>query len=191
MHKVILISGSPRKDGNSMDALQVAAEELQAAGLETEIVTLAGMNIGSCLACPRCGFSDGGRCVIDDGANEIYAKIGQADGLILAAPVYFGTARGDMMNFIQRLGMCSNRHGRFLEGMVGGPIAVARRGGQTTALSEMLMFCYICGMTVCGSHYWNMLFGMGKGEALQDAEGVSTVRLFARRVADTISKTRG
>jgi multimeric flavodoxin WrbA len=191
MHKVILISGSPRQDGNSMDILQVAAGEIAAAGLAAEIITLAGKNIRSCLACPSCSCSDGGHCIIDDGANEIFAKIEQADGLILAAPVYFGTARGDMMSFIQRLGMYSNRHGRFLQGMVGGPIAVARRGGHTMALSEMLMFFYICGMTVCGSHYWNMLFGMDKGDALQDAEGISTVRLFARRVADTIIKTRG
>lgn len=191
MHKVILISGSPRKDGNSMAALKIAAEQIEATGLEAEIITLAGMNIRSCVACGKCNSSDPSGCAIDDGANEIFAKIQQADGLILAAPVYYGTTRGDMMSFIQRLGMYSSRHGRFLAGMVGGPIAVARRGGHTTALSEMLMFCYICGMTVCGSNYWNMLFGAAKGEVLDDAEGVATVRLFADNVAETIKKTRG
>ena len=189
MHKVILVSGSPRKDGNSMAALELAAEELQAAGVEAEIISLAGMDIGACRACPACQCGNGG-CVIKDGANEIYEKIRHADGLILAAPVYFGTARGDMMNFIQRLGMYSGRNGRFLAGMVGGPIAVARRGGHTNTLNEMLMFCYICGMNVCGSNYWNMMFGAKPGQVLEDEEGVSTIRTFAHNVAELIKKVR-
>ena len=189
MKKVILVSGSPRREGNSMAALNIAAEEIRAAGLDAEIISIAGMNIGACRACSACQCGEGG-CVIDDGANEIYEKIRHADGLILAAPVYFGTARGDMMNFIQRLGMYSARNGRFLEGMVGGPIAVARRGGHTTALNEMLMFCYICGMTVCGSRYWNMLFGAKPGEVLDDEEGVNTVKIFAANVAKLIKKVR-
>ncbi|MBQ1501030.1 MAG: flavodoxin family protein [Firmicutes bacterium] len=188
-YKVMLISGSPRKKGNSMAALKLAAEELQAAGLETEIVSLAGMDIGACRACSPCQCGSGG-CIIKDGANEIYEKIREADGLILAAPVYYGTPRGDIMNFIQRLGMYSARNGRFLEGKVGGPIAVARRGGHTAALNEMLMFCYICGMVVCGSHYWNMMVGMDPGDVLDDEEGVSTVRTFAKNVARTIKKLR-
>jgi len=187
MAKVILISGSPRKEGNSMAALKVAQAELEAAGLETEIISFFGKEIGCCRACPECHCGKGG-CVIDDGCNEIFEKIRAAEGLILAAPVYFGTARGAMMNFIQRLGMYSARNGRFLEGKVGGPIAVARRGGHTTALNEMLMFCYICGMTVCGSRYWNMMLGAAPGQVLEDEEGVATVQTFAANVAGLIKK---
>lgn len=189
MHKVILISGSPRRDGNTMDLIRVAAEEIEAAGCETEIVSLAGKNIRACSACPNCNGS--GRCAIDDGANEIFAKIAASDGLIVGAPVYFGTARGDLMNLLQRLGMYSFRHDNFLSGMVGGPIVVGRRGGHTATIQELLMFSFICGMTVCGSNYWNIVYGKGKGEALADEEGVATIRKFARNVATTILKTRG
>lgn len=189
MHKVILISGSPRKDGNTMDVLNIAAEEITAAGCEAEIVSFFGRNIRSCIACPNC--NNGGQCILDDGANEIFAKIAKADGLIIGSPVYYGTARGDMMNFLQRLGMYSARHGNFLNGMVGGPVVVGRRGGHTATIQELLMFSFICGMTICGSNYWNIVYGRGKGEALQDEEGINTIRKFARNVADTINKTRG
>jgi multimeric flavodoxin WrbA len=189
MHKVILISGSPRADGNTMDLIKIAAAEIEESGCEAETISLAGKNIRACLACPNCNSN--GCCVIDDGANEVFTKIAAADGLIVGAPVYFGTARGDLMNLLQRLGMYSFRHGNFLRGMVGGPIVVGRRGGHTATLQELLMFSFICGMTVCGSNYWNIVYGKGKGEALADEEGVATVRLFARNVAQTIIKTRG
>ena len=189
MHKVIIISGSPRKDGNTMDLLHIAAEEIEKAGCEAEIISLAGKDIKGCIACPNC-CAEHGKCILDDGANEIFDKIAHADGLIIGAPVYFGTARGDMMNFLQRLGMYSFRHGNFINGMVGGPVVVGRRGGHTATIQELLMFSFICGMTVCGSNYWNIVYGRNKGEALQDEEGVATIRKFANNVAETIKKTR-
>lgn len=189
MHKVILISGSPRKDGNTMDLLRVAAEEIEQAGCEAEIISLAGKKIQGCIACGADCCAKGG-CVLDDGANEIFEKIAQADGLIVGAPVYYGTARGDMMNLLQRLGMYSAHHGSFLNGMVGGPVVVGRRGGHTATIQELLMFSFICGMTVCGSNYWNIAYGLNRGDALQDEEGVATIRQFARNVAETIKKTR-
>jgi multimeric flavodoxin WrbA len=75
--------------------------------------------------------------------------------------------------------------------MVGGPVVVGRRGGHTATIQELLMFSFICGMTICGSNYWNIVYGRSKGEALEDEEGINTVRQFARNVADTIKKTRG
>jgi multimeric flavodoxin WrbA len=188
MHKVVLISGSPRKGGNTMDMLKIVAEEIAATGIETEIISLSGKNIRACLACPECNKD--GSCVIDDGSNEIFAKIEQADGLIVGSPVYFGTARGDLMNLLQRLGMYSFRHGHFLSGMVGGPVVVGRRGGHTATIQELLMFSFICGMTICGSNYWNIAFGRNKGEALDDSEAIATMRKFAQNVAQTIKKTR-
>lgn len=183
-HSVILVSGSPREGGNTEIVLNACAEVLAASGLKPEIVSLRGKNINSCLACNQC--CPNGSCVINDGANEIFEKIAVAKGLIVGAPVYYGTARGDMMCLLQRLGMYSARHGRFLDGMVGGPIAVARRGGHTASIQEMLMFCFICGMIVPGSNYWNMVFGRAKGEALEDEEGMATARLFAANVAKVI-----
>ena len=183
-HKVILLSGSPRAGGNTEQVLAACAEVLANSGLRPEIVSLRGKRIDSCNACGNCDST--GRCAIDDGANEIFGQIKEAKGLIVGAPVYYGTARGDVMCFVQRLGMISARNGHFLEGMVGGPIAVARRGGHTATIQEMLMFCFICGLIVPGSNYWNMVFGREIGECQQDTEGLNTARLFAANVAKVI-----
>jgi multimeric flavodoxin WrbA len=129
-----------------------------------------------------------GECGLDDGLNEIIGKVKQAEGLIVGAPVYFGTARGDVMCALQRIGYVSRNNGDFLTGKVGGPIAVARRGGQTLTLQEMLMFFLINDMIVPGSSYWNMVFGRMPGEALQDEEGVATIRHFALNVANLVKK---
>ena len=187
--KVVLVSGSPRKDGNTMDVLAACAEEMRSYGVEAEIVSLAGKSIAGCLACSQCRAKDF-NCIVDDGANEIFERISEADGFIAAAPVYYGTARGDMMNFLQRLGRASGQNSYFLRGMVGGPIAVARRGGHTATVQEMLMFYLINGMTVPGSTYWNMVFAREKGEADADEEGMQTIRNFATNTAVIIKKLK-
>jgi len=184
--KVLLISGSPKANGNTAQLLQECAKVIQEAGVETEIVSFAGMKIEACIACMKC--SKTGACGLDDGLNEIIGKVKQAEGLIVGAPVYFGTARGDVMCALQRIGYVSRNNGDFLTGKVGGPIAVARRGGQTLTLQEMLMFFLINDMIVPGSSYWNMVFGRMPGEALKDEEGVATIRHFGANVANLVKK---
>jgi multimeric flavodoxin WrbA len=184
--KVLLISGSPKANGNTVQLLQECAKVIQEAGVEAEIVSFAGMKIEACIACMKCAKT--GECGLDDGLNEIIGKVKQAEGLIVGTPVYFGTARGDVMCALQRIGYVSRNNGDFLTGKVGGPIAVARRGGQTLTLQEMLMFFLINDMIVPGSSYWNMVFGRMPGEALQDEEGVATIRHFALNVANLVKK---
>jgi multimeric flavodoxin WrbA len=186
MAKVVLISGSPKKEGNTVQSLRKCAEKLEEAGLDTEIVSLAGKPIRSCIACDKCRGT--GVCAIDDGFNEIADKVREAHGLIVGAPVYFGTARGDMMSLLQRLGKVSYSNDRFLSWKVGGPLAVARRGGATATIQEMLMFFFINEMIVPGSTYWNMLFGKNPGDAVKDEEGVRTIERFAENVAKLIQK---
>ena len=125
---------------------------------------------------------------LNDGLDEIIEKIRQADGFIPAAPVYFGTARGDIMSALQRIGKVSRGNDKFLEWMVGGPIAVARRGGQTLTLQEMTMFFPINNMIIAGSTYWNMVFAGPEGTALDDSEGIATIKLFGQNVANIIKK---
>jgi multimeric flavodoxin WrbA len=184
--KVLLISGSPKPNGNTAQLLQECVKVIQEAGVEAEIVSLAGKKIEACIACLKC--SKTGECGLDDGLNEIIGKIKQAEGLIVGTPVYFGTARGDVMCALQRIGYVSRNNGNFLTGKVGGPIAVARRGGQTLTLQEMLMFFLINDMIVPGSTYWNMVFGRMPGEALNDEEGLATIRHFAANVANLVKK---
>ena len=184
--KVLLISGSPKPNGNTVQLLQECSQVIQEAGVEAEIVSFAGMKIEACIACGKCSTS--GECGLDDGLNEIIEKIRPADGLIVGTPVYFGTARGDVMCALQRIGYVSRNTDNFLTGKVGGPVAVARRGGQTLTLQEMMMFFLINDMIVPGSSYWNMVFGRLPGEALKDEEGVEAVRHFAANVASLVKK---
>jgi multimeric flavodoxin WrbA len=188
MSKVILLNASPRANSNTGIVLEQCAGEIEAEGVETEIISLKGMKIQSCIACSKC--AEKGNCILDDGLDEIIEKIRHADGFIPAAPVYFGTARGDIMAALQRIGKVSRGGDKFLDWMVGGPIAVARRGGVTLTLQEMLMFFAINNMIVAGSTYWNMVIAGPEGTAMEDEEGIETIKLFGRNVAKIIKKVR-
>jgi multimeric flavodoxin WrbA len=169
-----------------MQLMQECAKVISGAGVESEIVSFAGMKIESCTGCRSC--AEKGKCILNDGLNEVIDKIRAPEGLIVGTPVYFGTARGDVMCALQRIGYVSRNTDGFLAGKVGGPVAVARRGGQTLTLQEMLMFFLINDMIVPGSNYWNMVFGRTPGEAMQDEEGVATVKHFAANVVKLVKK---
>lgn len=186
MKKVILLCASPRASGNTYQVLEECSSVIEDAGLEVEIISLVGNKIESCVACGRCG--EIGQCSLNDGLNTIINKIKDAEGFIVGSPVYFGTARGDVMSALQRIGMVSRANDNFLSWKVGGPIAVARRGGHTATLQQMLMFFFINDMIVPGSTYWNMVFGMAPGEVQEDDEGMETIRRFAYNVATLIKK---
>ena len=186
MPKTLLISGSPKSDRNTVQLMAECAKVIQEQGVEAEVVSFAGMSIGSCTACGKC--SETGECDLHDDLNEIIEKVRGVQGLIVGSPVYFGTARGDVMSALQRIGYVSMHSNKFLSGMVGGPIAVARRGGQTSTLQEMLMFFLINDMIVPGSTYWNMVFGRLPGEVWKDQEGIDTIRHFAANVAKLVKK---
>ena len=188
MSKVILLCGSPRVQSNTLSVLKVCAEEIKKNGVDTEIISLKGKNIKSCVACNKCVES--GNCVLNDGLEDIIEKLRDADGFIPAAPVYFGTARADIMSALQRIGKVSRGTDNFLDWMVGGPITVGRRGGQTLTLQEMSMFFPINNMIIAGSNYWNMIFAGEEDTALEDAEGIQTIKLFASNVANIIKKIK-
>jgi len=186
MQKTVLLSASPKADGNTAQLMQDCAKIIKEQGVDAEVISFAGLSIQSCTACGKC--SEMGKCSIEDGLNEIIDKIRPAQGLIVASPVYFGTARGDLMSALQRIGYVSRKSDQFLAGKVGGAVAVARRGGQTFTLQEMLMFFLINDMIVPGSTYWNMVFGRLPGEVWKDQEGIETVRHFAANVAKLVKK---
>jgi multimeric flavodoxin WrbA len=189
MAKVLLISGSPKADGNTAQLMNECARVIREQGVEAEVVSFSDKKIESCTACGKC--SETGECSLEDGLNDIIKRVRASQGFIVGSPVYFGTARGDVMAALQRIGYVSMNSDKFLSGKVGGAVAVARRGGQTFTLQEMLMFFLINDMIVPGSTYWNMVFGRLPGEVWQDKEGVETVRHFAANVANLVKKLHG
>jgi len=166
--------------------MEECAKVIREKGVQAEIVSFADMKIESCTACGKC--SEMGKCNIEDGLNAVMDQLRESQGFIVGAPVYFGTARGDVMSALQRIGYVSRNTDRFLSGKVGGAVAVARRGGQTFTLQEMLMFFLINDMIVPGSTYWNMVFGRLPGDVWKDTEGIETVRHFAANVANLVKK---
>jgi multimeric flavodoxin WrbA len=189
MAKVLLISGSPKAEGNTAQLINECARVIRERGVEAEVISFSEMKIESCTACGKC--SESKECSLQDGLNDIIKKLRASQGFIVGSPVYFGTARGDVMAALQRIGYVSKKSDQFLAGKVGGAIAVARRGGHTFTLQEMLMFFLINEMIVPGSTYWNMVFGRLPGEVWEDKEGIDTVRHFAANVANLVKKLHG
>lgn len=188
MSDIVLISGSPRANGNTEYAVNVCKDAIEKKGLTTKVISLRGKEIHACIACGKC--KELGHCSIKDDLNPMLDDIKKADGFIIGAPVYFGTARGDVMNLLQRVSMVARANGNWLSGKIGGPVVVARRAGLTSTLQEMLMPFFISGMTVCGSTYWNIAFGQAPGEVAKDEEGIDTLKTFAENAADLIIKVR-
>jgi multimeric flavodoxin WrbA len=164
-----------------MQILRECAKTIEANGVEAEVISLAGMKLHDAM-----DFQSG-----DDGLDVVIGKIKDADGLIVGGPVYWGTVRAQLMTALQRIAMASMQQGNFLSRMVGGPIAVARRGGSTAAIQEMLMFYLANDMIVPGSTYWNIVFGQTPGQALEDAEGMDTIRRFGENTAFLVQKIKG
>lgn len=185
---VIGIVGSPRIGGNTeilvAEALRTIAEE----NIKTELIRLADKEIKPCDACLSCRKT--GECRIKDDFQEIFDKMMKADGIILASPVYFGSATPQIMALINRAGYISGVKGRVFENKVGGPIVVARRAGQNFTLAQLLFFFLQQGMIVPGSTYWNIAFGREKGDVLNDEEGLRTIRSFARKMVWLIKRLK-
>ena len=179
MSKVILLSGSPNKNGNTVQVFRQMAGVIESEGVNAEVVSLAGMNITDVMN-PKGDH--------DDGFDEIIGKIIPAEGLIVGGPVYWGTVRAELMTALQRIAMASMKNGNFLSRKVGGPVAFARRGGLTSSIQEMMMFFLYNDMVVPGSTYWNIVFGKEPGAAMNDEEGLKTVSHFAKNVAWLINR---
>ena len=176
--KVLLINGSPRKDGNTTIALNEMVKVFEKEGIETEIVHIGGKDVRGCIACGRC--KEQGKCVFDDVVNEAAAKFRTADGLVVGSPVYYASANGTVVSFMDRL-FYSTKFDKTMK--VGAAVSVARRGGQTTTFDQLNKYFTICGMPVASGQYWNGVHGAAPGEATQDSEGMQQMRCLAQNMA--------
>ena len=176
--KVLMLNGSPRKDGNTALALQEMEKIFRQEGIETETLQVGNKDIRGCIACGQCRTR--GKCVFDDLVNEAAPKFAECDGLVVASPVYYASANGTLVSFLDRL-FYSTPFDKTMK--VGASVVVARRGGLSATFDELNKYFTICGMPVASSQYWNSIHGREKGEAAQDAEGLQTLRVLARNMS--------
>ena len=176
--KVLILNGSPHAQGNTALAIQEMTAVFQAQGIETEIIHVGNKAIRGCVACGRCVSL--GKCAIEDLVNETAPKLEACDGLVIASPVYYASANGTMISFLDRL-FYSTPFDKTMK--VGASVVVARRGGLSATFDELNKYFTIAGMPVASSQYWNSVHGRIPGEASQDAEGLQTMRVLARNMA--------
>ena len=176
--KVLLINGSPRAKGNTSIALKEMVKIFEAEGVETELIHIGHKVIRGCIACGNCFKL--GRCVFDDVVNETAPKFMEADGLVVGTPVYYGSPNATTLAFLDRLFYSTFAQDKTMK--VGAGVVICRRGGASASFDVLNKYFTITGMAIAGSQYWNMVYGLEKGEAAQDGEGLQTMRTLARNM---------
>ena len=175
--KVLIINGSPRMNGNTTVAVNEMVKVFEKEGVETEVVQIGTMVVRGCIACGTC-FKKG-QCVFDDVVNELAPKFEAADGLVVASPVYYASANATISACLDRL-FYSTHFDKTMK--VGASVVCARRGGLSSTFDELNKYFTISGMPVASSQYWNDIHGREPGQAVQDAEGLQTMRTLARNM---------
>ena len=189
---VVAFNGSPRKEGNTAILLKAVLAELNAEGIETELISLAGNAIPGCRACFKCFETKDGRCAVTgDIVNDCIARMRAADGIILGSPTYFSDVSAAMKALIERAGMTSRANPEILRRKVGASVVAVRRAGAMHAFNSLNLFFLIAEVIVVGSSYWNIGVGREPGEVEKDAEGIATMKTLGRNMAWLLKRTRG
>lgn len=175
--KVLMLNGSPRKGGNTSIALEEMRKIFETEGVETTIVQVGNMDVRGCIACDRC--AETGKCAFDDVVNELAPVFEEADGLVVASPVYYASANATLVATLHRL-FYSTHFDKTMK--VGASVVCARRGGCSATFDELNKFFTITNMPIASSQYWNSIHGRLPGDADMDEEGKQTMRVLARNM---------
>ena len=175
--KVLIINGSPRVKGNTTIAVREMEQTFAKEGVEFETVQIGNQDIRGCIACGSCGKN--GKCVFDDAVNQLASKFEEADGLVIASPVYYASANATLIACLDRL-FYSTSFDKTMK--VGASVVCARRGGCSATFDELNKYFTISNMPIASSQYWNSIHGREKGEAEMDEEGKQTMRVLARNM---------
>jgi multimeric flavodoxin WrbA len=187
--KVVAINSSPRKESNTAMLINYVFEELEQAGIETELVKIGGRKIGGCRACYKCFQNLDRHCSIkNDVINECIDKMAEADGIVLGSPTYFSNVNAEMKALIDRCGLVSTANGGMYTHKEGAAVTAVRRAGALHAFNSMNHFFLYNQMFVAGSSYWNLGIGLNPGDVANDEEGVNTMRNLGRNMAWLLKK---
>lgn len=176
--KVLMLNGSPKAKGNTSIALQEMEQVFHENGIETETVLVGNKDIRGCVACGSC--YEKGKCVFDDVVNELAPKFEEADGLVIASPVYYASANATLIACLDRL-FYSTHFDKTMK--VGASVVCARRSGCSATFDELNKYFTISNMPIASSQYWNSIHGRNPGEAQMDEEGRQTMRTLARNMS--------
>ena len=189
--KVVSFNGSARKDGNTALLIRRVLEVLEAEGLETELIQLAGEHISGCNACRTCFSTKNHRCVIeDDNVNAYIQKIMEADGVILGSPVYFSMMSPELKALIDRAGYVALANDYLFKRKVGAAVVAVRRAGAIPTFDAINHFFLINQMIIPASTYWNVGFGRKKEDVASDEEGLKTMENLGTNMAWLIKKLK-
>ena len=182
--KALAINGSPRKGGNTEILLRKALEPIAAAGHRTDYLQVGGTRIRGCTACDACKRIRNRQCVIDDDVfNLAFAKMCEADAILIGSPTYFGDVTAETKALIDRAGRVGRANGGLLRRKIGAGVAAVRRGGAVQVMETINHLFLACEMVVPGSTYWNFGMGGAPGEVLNDAEGLANMQNLGEQIA--------
>ena len=184
--KVVLINGSPHTKGCTYTALSEVSRGLNENGIQTEIINIGNTGISGCNGCFFCRNT--GRCIQDDIINQTAEKIIEADGMIIASPVYFSSPNATLIAYLDRLYAAYGNHLRFKPC---GCIVSARRAGTTSALEVLNKYPLVCEQPLVGSSYWCMVHGSTPDEVKKDTEGMEIAYNLGRNMAWMVKVLNG
>ena len=180
--KVLLVNGSPNKNGCTNTALEEVANSLKNEGIEAEIFWIGNKPISGCIACRKC--AEKGKCVIDDAVNEFVDRADSVDGFVFGSPVHYAAAGGAITSFMDRTFFSAAMSGRrFFYLKPAACVASARRAGTTATFDQLMKYFTISEMPVISSRYWNMVHGSNPEEVKKDLEGLQIMRVLGRNMA--------
>lgn len=176
--KVILINGSPNAKGCTYTALAEVAKTLEQEQIVTEIIHIGHKDIRGCIGCLKCKTD--GQCIFRDVVNEIVPKFNECDGIIIGSPVYYASANGTLISFLDRL-FYSTSADKTMK--VGAAVVSARRAGTTATFDGLNKYFTISNMPIVSSQYWNMVHGNTPEEVMEDKEGLQIMRVLGKNMA--------
>jgi multimeric flavodoxin WrbA len=182
--KVVAFNGSPKKNGNTYEAIKAVAEELKKENIDVEIVHVGNKVIRGCMACGGCARNMNEKCVMqNDEVNDWIQKMKEADGIILGSPVHYSAIAGTMKSFLDRAFYVTSVNNGMLRHKVGASVVAVRRSGGVPTFTQLNNYLNYSEMLMPTSNYWNVVHGTAPGEAVQDEEGMQIMRVLGKNMA--------
>jgi len=182
--KVVAINGSAKKEGNTYHALMMVGKQLEENGIDFEIIHIGNKAVRGCLACGNCAKNRNEKCTTTgDNLNEWIQSMKNADGIILASPVYYAGIAGTMKCFLDRAFYVSGSNGGLFRHKVGTAVVAVRRTGGSVTFDSLNHYLTYSEMILATSNYWNIIHGRTPGEAEQDYEGAQIMSVLGNTMA--------